>query len=108
MLATLPQVHQMSLPSCFLRARDGVCKDLRRLEDSPPEAFLNEAVVCHLRKDKGAPCKLCRVHDDIEAYEGLIFHFVKSEIKAMKVSKRCLRRSRHGDNECLGQKGSIG
>ena len=37
-------------------------------------------------KDKGAACKLCRVHDDIEAYEGLIFHFVKSEIKAMKVS----------------------
>ena len=32
------------------RTRDGVCKDLRRLENSPPEAFLNEAVVCHLRK----------------------------------------------------------
>ena len=38
------------------------------------------------RKDRGALCKLCRVHEDIEAYEGLIFHFVKSEIKAMKVS----------------------
>ena len=61
-----------------------MCKDLRKLETSPPEAFLNEAVVCHLRKDRGALCKLCRVHEDIEAYEGLIFHFVKSEIKAMK------------------------
>ena len=39
----------------------------------------------HPRKDRGALCKLCRVHEDIEAYEGLIFHFVKSEIKAMKV-----------------------
>ena len=68
----------------YHRARDGVCKDLRKLENSPPEAFLNEAVVCHLRKDRGPACKLCRVHDDIEAYEGLIFHFVKSEIKAMK------------------------
>ena len=68
--------------------RDSVLKDLRRLEKSPPEAFLNEAVACHLRKDGGggqAACRLCRAHDVIEGYEGLIFHFVKSELKEMKV-----------------------
>ena len=40
--------------------------------------------MCLFFQDRGPACKLCRVHDDIEAYEGLIFHFVKSEIKAMK------------------------
>ncbi len=48
-----------------------------------------KAVECHLRmssvaqknKDK---CKLCCVHDNIEIYEGILFHFVKGEVKALK------------------------
>ena len=64
-------------------------KDLQKLQNSPPEAFLNKAVECHLRmssvaqknKDK---CKLCSVHDNIEIYEHVIFHFVRGEVKAMK------------------------
>ena len=64
-------------------------KDLKKLQSSPPEAFLNKAVECHLRmssvaqknKDK---CKLCTVHDNIEVYEHVIFHFVRGEVKAMK------------------------
>ena len=64
-------------------------KDLKKLQSSPPEHFLNKAVECHLRmssvaqknKDK---CKLCTVHDNIEVYEHVIFHFVRGEVKAMK------------------------
>ena len=64
-------------------------KDLKKLQSSPPEAFLNKAVDCHLRMSSVAQknkekCKLCSVHDNIEIYEQLIFHFVRGEVKAMK------------------------
>ena len=67
------------------KMRDSVSKDLKRLEGSPPERFLNKAVDCHLRmssvvqKDK-EKCELCIIHDNIEIYEGIIFYFVKGEI----------------------------
>ena len=67
------------------KMRDSVSKDLKRLEGSPPERFLNKAVDCHLRmssvvqKDK-EKCELCTIHDNIEIYEGIIFYFVKGEI----------------------------
>jgi hypothetical protein len=66
-----------------------ICTELERLQNAPPEAFLNKAVECHLRMSSSAQkvkskCELCTAHDDIELYEGIIFHFVKGEIKAMK------------------------
>lgn len=69
--------------------RNLVCKDLQKLQVSPPEQFLDKAVECHLRMSSVAQknkskCELCTVHDNIEVYEGIIFHFVKGEIKAMK------------------------
>ncbi len=59
------------------------------MKNSPPEAFLNKAVDCHLRMSSVAQknkekCELCIAHDDIELYEGIIFHFVKGEVKALK------------------------
>ena len=83
-------MRQTEQCSAIRSTRDSVLKDLRRLEKSPPEDFLNEAVACHLRKDSQGPaCRLCRAHDVIEGYEGLIFHFVKSELKEMKVRSSC-------------------
>merc|ERR1719273_2223416 len=69
--------------------RNVMNKDLKKLQSSPPEAFLNKAVDCHLRMSSVAQknkekCKLCSVHDNIEIYEQLIFHFVRGEVKAMK------------------------
>ncbi len=74
--------------------RENVCQKINALESSPPDSFVNAAVDCHLRvsavnqqrKNKKV-CRLCEVHDDIEVYESLIFHFVKDEIKAAKGSK---------------------
>ena len=66
-----------------------VFKDLKRLQTSAPEAFLHKAVDCHLRISSAAQknkdkCELCIVHDNIELYESILFHFVRGEIKAMK------------------------
>jgi hypothetical protein len=64
------------------------------LETSPPERFINDAVDCHLRVTPGGGaknrrlCKLCQVHEDIEHYEGMIFHFVKSDLKEIKGAGR--------------------
>ena len=33
-------------------------------------------------------CKLCQVHEDIELYESMIFHFVKSDLKELKGPQR--------------------
>ena len=69
--------------------RNRVCREIERLKSSPPEAFLNGAVDCHLRASAAAQkhrklCQLCKVHQDIELYESLIFHFVKDEMKSIK------------------------
>ena len=50
---------------------------------------MNGAVDCHLRASTASQkhkklCALCSVHQDIELYESLIFHFVKDEIKNLK------------------------
>lgn len=70
-------------------SRDAVNRDLKKLQDSPPEAFLDKAVECHLRMSSVAQknkekCTLCVVHDNIEIYESVIFHFVKGEVKALE------------------------
>lgn len=72
--------------------RDLVCNQIEELRDSPPEKYLNGAVDCHLRPSAVAQkftkkCHLCTVHENIEVYEGIIFHFVKSDIRAMKLGK---------------------
>lgn len=72
--------------------RDRVCGEIKLLEDSPPETFLNAAVDCHLRmssnqKKSKKSCKLCQVHEDIEVYEGMIFHFVREAKKALGKGK---------------------
>ena len=51
--------------------RDQITKDLKKLKSSPPEAFLNKAVKCHLRMSSVAQkikekCKLCTVHDKMK------------------------------------------
>ncbi|TRY78378.1 hypothetical protein TCAL_01692 [Tigriopus californicus] len=69
--------------------REGVTKGLTNLRESPPETFLNGAVDCHLRVSAASQknrklCQLCLVHDEIEVYESMIFHFVKDEIRSLK------------------------
>ncbi len=71
--------------------RDRVCSEMKELETSAPESFLNAAVDCHLRQieqgggggmdsaKKSGECRLCEVHGSIELYENLIFKFVKGE-----------------------------
>lgn len=61
-------------------------KDMKELESADPEIFLNGAVDCHLRASTLAhktknKCRLCTVHDNIEVYENVLFHFIKGEIK---------------------------
>ena len=73
--------------------RDRVTAELAALQNAPAEVFLNAAVDCHLRmsavvQKAKKKCKLCTVHDDIELYEGIIFHFVKGEVRMFKGSVR--------------------
>ena len=72
----------------FDEMRDKVCSELRRLQTSPAESFLNGAVDCHLRQSSIAnkhksKCDLCTVHDLIETFESEIFHFVRGDIKSL-------------------------
>eukprot|EP00095_Tigriopus_kingsejongensis_P004239 maker-scaffold711_size108467-snap-gene-0.24 protein:Tk04239 transcript:maker-scaffold711_size108467-snap-gene-0.24-mRNA-1 annotation:"e3 ubiquitin-protein ligase shprh" len=74
-------------------ARENVVKKVQVLKESPPETFLNGAVDCHLRMSATSQknkkkCELCLVHEHIEAYEGILFHFVKDEIRHLKGSVR--------------------
>lgn len=71
------------------RTRESVTKGITNLRESPPESFLNGAVDCHLRVSAASQknrklCQLCLVHDEIEIYESMIFHFVKDEIRSLK------------------------
>ena len=117
--------------------RDRVCKEMKRLEDSPAERFLNGAVDCHLRASAAnqknrKTCDLCQVsriwnksrpfffegsasadificvqvHEDIELYEGMIFHFVKDDLKSLKSTKMNARETiTTEENKKLEEKG---
>ena len=69
--------------------REAVTRQMRFLSETNPENFLNKAIDCHLRVSSVSTkyknkCKLCEVHDMIEVYENILFHFVKGEIKGNK------------------------
>ena len=69
--------------------REAVTRQMRFLSETNPENFLNKAIDCHLRVSSVSTkyknkCKLCEVHDAIEVYENILFHFVKGEIKGNK------------------------
>ena len=77
----------------FDSMRDNVHAELKRLETSPAESFLNGAVDCHLRQSSLAnkhktKCELCRVSDDINAFELELFHFVRKDIKTLTQNVR--------------------
>jgi len=72
--------------------RETVTKQMRFLSETNPDNFLNKAIDCHLRVSSVATkykkkCKLCEVHDQIEVYENILFHFVKGEIKGNKANR---------------------
>ena len=80
--------------SVFDEMRDNVFGELKRLQDSPAETFLNGAVDCHLRQSSLAKknkkkCDLCQVHDLIEAFESELFHFVRGDIKSLTQVRTC-------------------
>ena len=92
--------------------RTSVCKSVQELDCSPPEQFLHDAVECHLRasganKKVKKSCKLCQVHEDIELYESLIFHFVKEDALALKLKKgeKVRETITTDDNKQLEEKG---
>ncbi len=77
----------------YFRMRHRVTSEIKLLETSPPERFVNDAVDCHLRVASSNAstknrrlCKLCQVHDDIEHYETIIFRFVKSDLREIKAA----------------------
>ena len=77
----------------FEKKREIVMAEIKELEESNPEEYLNAAVECHLRVSTASrknkkKCKLCEVHDNIEIYENTLFHFVKGEIKGGKGPNR--------------------
>ncbi|QQP35179.1 SNF2 histone linker PHD RING helicase_ E3 ubiquitin protein ligase, partial [Caligus rogercresseyi] len=76
------------------KAREGVLKGIQMLRDSPLESYVSASVDCHLRmsnrrKNKSL-CPLCSIHEDIEAYEKSIFHFVKGDLKSKKLKRSSL------------------
>lgn len=55
-------------------SKSTVCQQTQHLLEPPPVPSSQN------RKQ----CRLCDAHDLIEAYEGLLFHFVKGEVKRHK------------------------
>lgn len=90
--------------------RDRVCQELEKLQVEPPEKFLSDSVDCHLRlsgasKKNKKVCKLCQVHEDIELYESMIFHFVKEDKKALKKDQHSRATISSEDYKELEEKG---